>query len=126
MGTDAILFSCGDGIEVTGSGNRIITANPNLLATVVDGDSNTGLVDVSFSYVNGLNPADFALNVGSFSLVRIGWESLIRPIYEVSSLPTAASRHGEIVYVDDGASGSPCLAFSDGTNWKKVITDGTL
>ena len=126
VGTDAILFSCGDGIEVTGSGNRIITANPNLLATVVDGDSNTGLVDVSFSYVNGLNPADFALNVGSFSLVRIGWESLIRPIYEVSSLPTAASRHGEIVYVDDGASGSPCLAFSDGTNWKKVITDGTL
>lgn len=41
--------------------------------------------------------------------------------YTVATLP-AATTAGRIIYVSDGAAGSPCLAFSDGTNWLRVDT----
>lgn len=38
--------------------------------------------------------------------------------YTVATLPSAAVQAGQGVYVSD-ASGSPCLAISNGTNWKR-------
>ena len=38
------------------------------------------------------------------------------PTYTVATAPSAASIAGSLVYVSDGAAGSPILAFSDGTD----------
>lgn len=41
-------------------------------------------------------------------------------VFTVASLPTV--RASGIIYVSDGAAGSPVLAFSDGTNWLRSDT----
>ena len=41
-------------------------------------------------------------------------------IFTVATLPTV--RESGIIYVDDGAAGSPVLAFSDGVNWLRSDT----
>ena len=49
------------------------------------------------------------------------------PTYTVATAPSASSAGaGTIVYVSDGAAGSAILAFSDGTNWKRSDTGGTI
>lgn len=43
--------------------------------------------------------------------------------YTVATLPSASTAGaGTIVYVSNGAAGSPVLAFSDGTNWLRCDT----
>jgi len=44
----------------------------------------------------------------------------------VATVPSAAANTGAIIYVSDGAAGSPVLAFSDGTNWKRCDTLATI
>lgn len=46
--------------------------------------------------------------------------------YTVATVPAAASYTGAMIYVSDGAAGSPILAFSDGTNWKRSDTGATI
>ena len=48
------------------------------------------------------------------------------PTYTVATAPTAASIAGTVIYVSDGAAGSPILAFSDGTDWKRSDTGATI
>ena len=48
------------------------------------------------------------------------------PTYTVATAPSAASIAGTTIYVSNGAAGSPVLAFSDGTNWKRVDTLATI
>lgn len=48
------------------------------------------------------------------------------PTYTVASAPSAASIAGTMIYVSNGAAGSPVVAFSDGTNWKRVDTLATI
>lgn len=49
------------------------------------------------------------------------------PTYTVASAPSAATAGaGTIVYVSNGAAGSPILAFSDGTDWKRSDTGATI
>ena len=49
------------------------------------------------------------------------------PTYTVDTAPSAATAGaGTVVYVSDGAAGSAILAFSDGTNWKRSDTGGTI
>jgi len=43
----------------------------------------------------------------------------------VANVPPAADNKNALIYVSNGASGSPCLAVSDGTNWKQVAISGT-
>lgn len=42
-------------------------------------------------------------------------------ILAVAGLPTAASSPGKLVYCSNGANGSPCLAYSNGTSWLRVV-----
>jgi len=45
------------------------------------------------------------------------------PTYTVAGAPSAAaSGAGSVIYVSNGAAGSPVLAFSNGTNWLRVDT----
>jgi hypothetical protein len=49
------------------------------------------------------------------------------PTYTVASAPSASSAGaGTVIYVSNGAAGSAILAFSDGTNWKRSDTGGTI
>ena len=49
------------------------------------------------------------------------------PTYTVAGAPSAATAGaGTVIYVSNGAAGSPILAFSDGTNWKRSDTGGTI
>lgn len=48
------------------------------------------------------------------------------PTYTVAGAPSAASLAGTVIYVSNGASGSPVLAFSNGTNWLRVDTLATI
>lgn len=43
------------------------------------------------------------------------------PTYTVATAPTTETA-GKIIYVSDGAAGSPVLAFGDGTNWLRCDT----
>lgn len=42
--------------------------------------------------------------------------------YLVATVPSAAAMKCGIIYVSNGAAGSPVLAFSNGTNWLRVDT----
>ena len=49
------------------------------------------------------------------------------PTYTVASAPSASDAgSGTLIYVSNGAAGSAILAFSDGTNWKRSDTGGTI
>ena len=52
------------------------------------------------------------------------------PTYTVSggtAAPSAATAGaGTLIYVSNGAAGSPILAFSDGTDWKRSDTGATI
>jgi len=48
------------------------------------------------------------------------------PTYTVATAPSAASIAGSLIYVSDGASGNPILAFSNGTDWKRSDTGATI
>jgi hypothetical protein len=48
------------------------------------------------------------------------------PSYTVAGAPSAASLAGTVIYVSNGAAGSPVLAFSNGTNWLRVDTLATI
>lgn len=42
--------------------------------------------------------------------------------YAVAGLPAAAAANrGKLVYCSDGANGAACLAYSNGTNWLRVV-----
>lgn len=41
--------------------------------------------------------------------------------YAVAGLPAAADHKGKMIFVSNGASGSACLAYSNGTNWLRVV-----
>lgn len=45
--------------------------------------------------------------------------------YTVATVP-AVSPAGQLIYVSNGAAGSPIMAFSDGSNWKRVDTGATI
>lgn len=40
--------------------------------------------------------------------------------YTVATVPAAASHTGKLIYVSNGAAGSPCLAYSNGTDWLRI------
>jgi len=42
------------------------------------------------------------------------------PTFTVASLPTVET--GTLIYVSDGAAGSPVVAFGDGSNWLRCDT----
>lgn len=46
--------------------------------------------------------------------------------FAVAALPAASGWTGHIVYCTNGAGGSPILAFSDGSNWKRSDTGATV
>ena len=56
---------------------------------------------------------------------QIGSKSVIKALaaspYTVATLPPAAANTGRTVYVANGAAGQPCLAYSNGTSWLRIL-----
>ena len=49
------------------------------------------------------------------------------PTYTVANAPSAsAAGAGTIIFVSNGAGGDPCVAVSDGTNFIRPDTGGTI
>jgi hypothetical protein len=49
------------------------------------------------------------------------------PTYTVATAPSASDAGaGTIIYVSNGAGGTPILAFSNGTDWKRSDTGATI
>lgn len=49
------------------------------------------------------------------------------PTYDVAGAPSAATAGaGTVIYVSNGAAGSPILAFSDGTDWLRSDTGAAI
>lgn len=48
------------------------------------------------------------------------------PTYTVATAPDATLYTGFIIYVSNGAAGSPILAFSNGTNWLRSDTGAAI
>lgn len=46
--------------------------------------------------------------------------AIVLPSYAVATLPAAASSEGMMVHCSDGASGSPCLVYCNGTIWSQI------
>ena len=46
------------------------------------------------------------------------------PTYTVATIPDSVA--GGIIYVSDGAAGSPILAFGDGTDWLRSDTGAAV
>ena len=46
--------------------------------------------------------------------------------YITSSVPPAADHNKRVIYVNDGNAGSPCLAISDGSDWRVLATVGNV
>lgn len=44
------------------------------------------------------------------------------PAYAVAGVPAAADNANALIYVSNGAAGSPVIAFSNGTSWLRVDT----
>lgn len=76
----------------------------------------------------GGGPKDTGLKRAAAGVVQVtdggsGGGALRVGTYTVATLPSASTAGaGTIVYVSNGAAGSPVLAFSDGTNWLRCDT----
>jgi hypothetical protein len=46
------------------------------------------------------------------------------PTFTVATLPSVVA--GGVIYVSDGAAGSPILAYSDGTDWLRSDTGAAV
>lgn len=44
------------------------------------------------------------------------------PTYTVSGVPSASANARTLIYVSNGAAGSPVVAFSNGTSWLRCDT----
>ena len=53
--------------------------------------------------------------------------TIVGPTYTVASAPSAADAGaGALIYTSNGAAGAAILAFSNGTDWKRSDTGGTI
>lgn len=43
------------------------------------------------------------------------------PSFEVDDLPDADDYEGVLVHCSNGAGGDPCLAYSDGSDWLRIL-----
>jgi hypothetical protein len=41
--------------------------------------------------------------------------------YTVATVPSAAAHAGRIIHVSNGNAGAPCLAYSNGTAWVRIV-----
>lgn len=68
--------------------------------------------------VQVINPQDGVVNIRD--VLRL------QPQITSNILSIASPEAGDLAYASDGAAGQPCLAFYDGTSWKRVTVGATI
>ncbi len=68
-----------------------------------------------------LNPGVGRGQVGSAAITAAISDAITLDEFNVAGLPAAAAHKNKMVYGSNGAAGSPCLAYSNGTNWLRVL-----
>jgi len=58
---------------------------------------------------------------GTGSITSVIDDAIRLDPFAVAGLPAASLHTGKMVYVSNGATGSPCLAYSNGTSWLRVL-----
>lgn len=73
------------------------------------------------TWPNGPGTVTAAAGFYAGDVLAIDADALPRlPTYTVAALPTAADRPRALCWVSDGDAGAPCLAVSDGTDWRRI------
>ena len=90
--------------------------------TVSGTQTMTGATTVDDLTVGGL--ATVAETLGVTGLLTVGGR-IANTVSTGATVPAATSLNGQMVYLSDGAAGSPVIAFSDGTNWLRCDTLAT-
>lgn len=67
--------------------------------------------------VQVINPVDGVVNIRD--ILRLQTNT-------VAELTALTSQAGDVAYASNGAGGNPCLAFYDGTTWKRVTVGATI
>lgn len=71
--------------------------------------------------MGSITPAIKRKKIGSKNINKALDDLARLEVYTVATVPTAASHTGKIIYVSNGAAGSPCLAYSNGTSWLRIL-----
>ena len=117
-GTDNPSLARADLLQAVSYVNDIIASENSASGVVVlngVGKLPSAVVPEEITLASGvqvINPASGIVNIRS--VLRLQAQTVL----QVSALASPAA--GDLVYVTDGASGSPCLAVYDGTSWKRV------
>ena len=67
--------------------------------------------------VQVINPVDGVVNIRD--ILRLQTNT-------VADLNALTSQAGDVAYASNGAGGNPCLAFYDGTSWKRISVGATI
>jgi hypothetical protein len=73
-----------------------------------------------------INPTVERGKNGSKSLQAIVDDIVQLDSFTVATAPAAAAHARKVIYVTDGAAGSPCLAVSNGTSWMRVLIGAAI
>ena len=76
-------------------------------------------------FKGGLETDDFTVN-GNIAAEVLSGTVVSLSSYTVATVPAAASFTGSVIYVSNGAAGSPIIAFSNGTNWLRSDTAAAI
>jgi hypothetical protein len=69
------------------------------------------------SGVQVINPVDGVVNIRDILRMQTN---------TVAELTALTSQAGDVAYASNGAGGNPCLAFYDGTTWKRISVGATI
>lgn len=105
------------GGTINGGTSAIKLGGPGALATIVV-LSNSGSAPVMVAFGDTYS-AFTVRGVATFS------KPLALTAYTVGTAPSA-SPAGQVAYFSNGGGGNPMLAFSDGSNWKRVDTGANI
>ena len=93
--------------------------NANSFVTISSANSN---VDIT---VNGTNSGIFANSGLYVSSLNVS-ANVQLPVYTVAQTANISATTGQVIYVSNGDSGSPCLAVYSAGAWKRVALGATI
>lgn len=96
-----------------------------------NGDNGVCVLNGSGKIPNSAIPSQISLSSGVQVINPVDGVVNIRDILRlqpntVTELTALTSTAGDVAYCSNGAGGNPCLAFYDGTTWKRVTVGATI
>jgi len=133
-GLEVISRAAGAGVDLTtlssGTNENIQVSAKGTGAVIANSPGSAYPIGVKFSSVQGYLGVDFAnglvmADAAKSTLLSVKTNNItankpfILPTYTVAGVPTASSHTQGLIYVSNETGGAT-IAFSDGTNWRRV------